>query len=125
MGCASCGSENLRKFGGAVAIHLLGLENLDKPHVHLSPEFESAWTVATRSLMFPNMNWASFPKASFPGNAESESARRVPLLAQCRGRFGVKKSRGQNFASREMSRRSFSLISRRWVLSRWLRLRKW
>ena len=27
------------------------------------PRLQSAWTVATRGLMFRNMNWAGFPKA--------------------------------------------------------------
>ena len=38
MHCQSCGSENLAKFGGEVAIHFRGLNNLDKPIVWVFPE---------------------------------------------------------------------------------------
>jgi len=38
MSCKSCGSENLHKFGGEIAIHFPGRQNLDKPHVYVSAE---------------------------------------------------------------------------------------
>ena len=38
MSCKSCGSDNLCKFGGKIAIHFLGREGLDKPHVHVDTE---------------------------------------------------------------------------------------
>jgi len=38
MLCKSCGSESLQKFGGEIAIHFSGRENLDKPHVYVSSE---------------------------------------------------------------------------------------
>jgi len=34
----SCGSENLHKFGGEIAIHFSGRKNLNKPHVYVSSE---------------------------------------------------------------------------------------
>ena len=37
MHCMSCGSENLGKFIGELAIHFSGLTNLDEPHVYVSP----------------------------------------------------------------------------------------
>ena len=36
--CASCGSENVGKFGVEIAIHFSGLKNLDKPHVYVCAE---------------------------------------------------------------------------------------
>jgi hypothetical protein len=37
MACKSCGSENLDKFGGEVALHFRGLENLGKPIIWAFP----------------------------------------------------------------------------------------
>lgn len=34
----SCGSENLHKFGGEIAIRSPGLKNLDRPHVYVPAE---------------------------------------------------------------------------------------
>jgi predicted nucleic-acid-binding Zn-ribbon protein len=33
MPCKSCGSENLGKFTGEIAIHFSGLKNMNKPHI--------------------------------------------------------------------------------------------
>ena len=38
MPCQSCSSENRRKFGGEIAIHFPGQENLDSPHVYVCAE---------------------------------------------------------------------------------------
>jgi hypothetical protein len=38
MRCASCGSENLQKLLGEIAIHFLGLKAIDKPIVWVRPE---------------------------------------------------------------------------------------
>ena len=38
MPCKSCGSENLGNFGGEIAIHFPGLQNIDRPHVYVSAE---------------------------------------------------------------------------------------
>jgi len=38
MHCTSCGSEDLGTFKGTIAIHFSGMENLDKPHVNISPD---------------------------------------------------------------------------------------
>jgi len=38
MHCTSCDSENLGKFKGTIAIHFSAMENLDKPHVYISPD---------------------------------------------------------------------------------------
>jgi hypothetical protein len=35
---ASCASENLRKFGAEVAIHIPGLANISKPHIFVFPQ---------------------------------------------------------------------------------------
>jgi hypothetical protein len=33
MPCKSCGSDNLGKFTGEIAIHFSGLKNINEPHV--------------------------------------------------------------------------------------------
>ena len=38
MPCKACGSENLGKFMGEIAIHFRGLKNINKPHVWVFPE---------------------------------------------------------------------------------------
>jgi|HubBroStandDraft_6_1064221.scaffolds.fasta_scaffold54550_3 hypothetical protein len=38
MNCKSCGSVNQITFAAEMCIHLLGLENIDKPAVWLFPE---------------------------------------------------------------------------------------
>jgi hypothetical protein len=38
MSCKSCGSINQNKFSAEVSIHLLGLENIDKPIVWVFPD---------------------------------------------------------------------------------------
>jgi hypothetical protein len=38
MPCKSCGSENVGRFPGEIAIHFPGLRNLDKPHVYVLSE---------------------------------------------------------------------------------------
>ena len=38
MPCISCGSEDLGKFAGEIAIHFSGLKNINKPHVFVFPE---------------------------------------------------------------------------------------
>jgi hypothetical protein len=38
MPCTSCGSNNLSKFWGEIAIHFPGMKDLDKPVVWVFPE---------------------------------------------------------------------------------------
>lgn len=38
MGCKSCGSKNLKKFPGEIAVHFPGLKNMDKAKVCIFPE---------------------------------------------------------------------------------------
>ena len=38
MPCKLCGSENLGKFTGEIAIHFRGLKNINEPHVWVFPE---------------------------------------------------------------------------------------
>jgi len=38
MPCKSCGSENLQKFRGEIAVHFLGLKCMDMPIVWVFPE---------------------------------------------------------------------------------------
>jgi hypothetical protein len=38
MACRSCGSKNLTKFAAETTVHILGLENVDKPTVLIFPK---------------------------------------------------------------------------------------
>jgi hypothetical protein len=38
MSCRSCGAENQTKFAGEMSVHVLGLENVDKPVVWVFPK---------------------------------------------------------------------------------------
>ena len=37
MACRSCGSKEQRKFGAEISVHVLGVENVDKPTVWVFP----------------------------------------------------------------------------------------
>jgi predicted nucleic-acid-binding Zn-ribbon protein len=37
MSCMSCGSENQTEFASEISVHILGLENVDKPAVMTFP----------------------------------------------------------------------------------------
>jgi hypothetical protein len=37
MCCRSCGSENQTKFASEISVHILGLENVNKPTVFVFP----------------------------------------------------------------------------------------
>lgn len=38
MLCKACGSDKQAKFTAEIAVHILGLNNLDKPHLFVFPE---------------------------------------------------------------------------------------
>jgi hypothetical protein len=38
MRCRSCGSQDLGRFTGELAIHFSGLKNINEPHVWVFPE---------------------------------------------------------------------------------------
>jgi len=37
MSCKSCGSENQSEFASEIGVHILGLENVNKPTVYVFP----------------------------------------------------------------------------------------
>ena len=37
MSCVSCGSENQTEFASEISVHIVGLENVDKPPVMIFP----------------------------------------------------------------------------------------
>jgi hypothetical protein len=47
MPCKSCGSVNLRKFSGEIAIHFPGLKNIDKPVVWVFAELVACMDCGT------------------------------------------------------------------------------
>lgn len=53
MPCRSCGSENQRKFGAEMAIHLRGLKNFDKPVAWVFPEVLVCLDCGTAKFIVP------------------------------------------------------------------------
>jgi hypothetical protein len=53
MPCKSCGSENLHKLKGEIAVHFPGLKNLDKPPVYVRSEVVVCLTCATAQFVVP------------------------------------------------------------------------
>ena len=53
MPCKSCGSDNLGKFWGEIAIHFPGLKNLDKPIVWVFPEVGVCLDCGTAQFAIP------------------------------------------------------------------------
>jgi hypothetical protein len=51
--CKSCGSVNQRKFAGEMAIHFLGLRNIDKPDVWVFPEIVVCLDCGTAEFAVP------------------------------------------------------------------------
>ena len=53
MPCKSCGSVNLRKFSGEIAIHFPGLKNIDKPVVWVFPKLFVCLDCGTAEFAVP------------------------------------------------------------------------
>lgn len=63
----SCGSENLHKFKGEIAVHLPGLKNLDKPPVYVRSEVLVCLTCATAQFVVPEAELHLLQKGSAAG----------------------------------------------------------
>ena len=64
MTCESCGSENLNRFNGEVAIHFRGLDNLDKPIVWVSPEIIVCMDCGIAQFKVPDAQLSSLEKGN-------------------------------------------------------------
>jgi hypothetical protein len=53
MRCKSCGSEDLREFTAEIAVHFLGLKNIDKPHVFIYPALIVCFDCGTAEFVVP------------------------------------------------------------------------
>jgi hypothetical protein len=53
MRCKSCGSVNQKKFSAEMGIHCLGLKNIDKPVVWVSPEVVVCLDCGTAEFAVP------------------------------------------------------------------------
>jgi hypothetical protein len=51
--CKSCGSENLRRFNGEVAIHFPGLSGLNEPIVMVFPQLVVCLDCGTTEFIVP------------------------------------------------------------------------
>jgi hypothetical protein len=53
MPCKSCGSDKLSKFTGELALHFLGLKDLQKPIVWIFPEVSVCLNCGTGEFVVP------------------------------------------------------------------------
>ena len=53
MPCKSCGSDNLGKFVGEIAIHFPGLKNIDKPTVWVFSELIACLDCGVAEFVVP------------------------------------------------------------------------
>jgi hypothetical protein len=70
MSCKSCGSENLHKFKGEIAVHFPGLKNLDKPPVYVRSEVVVCLTCATAQFAVPEAELHVLQKGSALARAD-------------------------------------------------------
>jgi hypothetical protein len=69
MLCKSCGSENLQKFRGEVAIHFPGLKNIDKPIVWVFPELTVCLDCGVAQFAVPQDELRQLQKGNAAGAA--------------------------------------------------------
>jgi hypothetical protein len=69
MLCKSCGSENLQKFRGEVAIHFPWLKNIDKPIVWVFPELTVCLDCGVAQLAVPQDELRQLQKGNVAGAA--------------------------------------------------------
>lgn len=62
MPCKSCGSEDLHRFGGEVAIHFRGLKNINKPIVFVFPEIVVCMDCGLAQFTVPDNQLRSLKK---------------------------------------------------------------
>jgi len=68
MACKSCGSNNLGKFRGEIAIHFPGLKNLDKPIVWVFPELVVCLECGTAQFAVPETELHQLQKGNVAGS---------------------------------------------------------
>jgi hypothetical protein len=62
MPCKSCGSVNQRKFSAEMAIHFLGLKNIDMPVVWVFPEVVVCLDCGTAEFAVPEVELRQLAK---------------------------------------------------------------
>jgi hypothetical protein len=67
MPCKSCGSNNLSKFWGEIAIHFPGLKNLDKTVVWVFPELVVCLDCGTAHFAVPEAELRLLQKGNAAG----------------------------------------------------------
>jgi len=67
MPCKSCGSENLGRFRGEIAVHFPGLINLDKPIVWVFPEILVCLDCGTAQFAIPESQLRLLQKGDTAG----------------------------------------------------------
>ena len=53
MLCIACGSDKQAKFTAEIAVHIPGLNNLDKPHILLFPEISVCMNCGNAEFTVP------------------------------------------------------------------------
>lgn len=62
MGCKSCGSVNQQKFKAEIAIHFLGIENINQPAVWIFPELVACVDCGIAEFAVPEAELALLAK---------------------------------------------------------------
>jgi hypothetical protein len=85
MPCTSCGSENLRRLRGEIAVRYPGLEKMDGPAVWVFPELVLCMDCDNALFVVPGAELRLSAKTI--RYQESEFDTRPPLRAYCSGRL--------------------------------------
>ena len=67
MRCKSCGSKNLGRFNGELAIHFRGLENINEPAVLIFPELIICLDCGVGEFIVPKKELPLLTKAKAAG----------------------------------------------------------
>jgi hypothetical protein len=62
--CTFCGSDNVGKFGAEIAIHFLGLKNINKPHVYTSADLVVCLNCGTAQIAIPEPQLGQLAKGA-------------------------------------------------------------
>jgi len=66
--CGVCGSENVGKFGGEVAVHFRGATNIDKPTVWIFPELLVCLNCGVAQFAVPKAELRTLVKGKVAGS---------------------------------------------------------
>jgi len=69
--CKRCASDHVSDFNGELAIHFLGLENLDKPIVWVFPELRACLDCGFVEFVLPDAEKEQLKNGHFPAQSRA------------------------------------------------------